>query len=180
MTHPIRSLLRPTIYLGGALIVGFLLISLFPRWRGALEKPSPLVGQPAPQFELPLYSGGNVSLADLRGKVVVLDFWATWCRPCVESMPRVEAIAAKHADRGVVLYAINVDDPPETIAKFLESHPVRAPIALGSQDVSRDYEVRYIPQVVVIDRKGVVRALRTPSPMELERWLNGAIESALK
>src|SRR5689334_20599579 len=145
MTRPFRSLLRPAIYLGGAVVVGFLVISLFPRWSGSFEKPSPPVGKAAPEIQLPLYGGGDFSLADLRGKVVVLDFWATWCPPCVASMPHVEETAGRYADRGVMLYAVNVDDPPETIAKFLAAHPTRAPIVLAAgTHVSRDYDVQYI------------------------------------
>jgi hypothetical protein len=69
---------------------------------------SPLVGTPAPEFELPLLDGQTFRLADTKGRVVVLDFWATWCGPCLQSMPQVERVVHEFAEQNVQLIAVNV------------------------------------------------------------------------
>jgi thiol-disulfide isomerase/thioredoxin len=118
-----------------------------------------LLGAAAPAVELDLLDGGKLSLADYKGKVVVLDFWATWCPPCVEGLPVVSKIAADLKDKGVVFFAVNQQESPETIRKFLEKKGLKIPVALDKGKAARAYAVSGIPQTVLIGKDGTVQAV---------------------
>lgn len=130
-------------------------------------------GDPAPGFALPRITangalGDRVSLADLRGKIVILDFWATWCQPCLKAMPRLEAFQQKHAN-DVVVIAINIDDAAEARTVFDEAGYKAITLLMGDQVTSDRYDVGVIPHTVVIDRQGVVRAVHRGGKIDLER-----------
>src|SRR5690606_22351742 len=91
---------------------------------------SALVGQQAPDFQLELLDGTPFRLSEHQGRVVVLDFWATWCGPCVQSMPEVERVAGEFADRGVELIAVNLEEPASQITSMLERHKLNVTVAL--------------------------------------------------
>ena len=120
----------------------------------------PLVGKPAPPFELDLLDGKPFRLADCKGQVVVLDFWATWCGPCVQAMPLVEGVAGEFRDRGVRLVAVNLQEAPGDIKAMLGRHKLDVTVALDVDGVVADkYGATAIPQTVVIDREGNVARL---------------------
>lgn len=121
---------------------------------------SPLVGQPAFAFRLDLLDGRRFHLAEHRGRVMVLDFWATWCGPCLQSMPLVESVVREFADRGVELLAVDLEEQPEQIKAALERHKLKIPVALDHDGlVAGKYTVTAIPQTVVIDREGKIARL---------------------
>ena len=121
---------------------------------------SPLVGQPAPDVELNLLDGGKFRLADHKGRVVVLDFWATWCGPCLQTMPLVDGVVREFAGQGVELIAINLEEQPKQITSMLERHKLTMSVALDHDGVAAArYHVTAIPQTVVIDREGRVARL---------------------
>ncbi len=128
-----------------------------------LAGPHPLEGLPAPPFTLPLLGGGELDLAAHLGKEpVVLDFWATWCPPCREALPVLDRVAGEFAGRGVRFYTVNIAEPPEAVAGFLERNGVGLPTALdGTMAVSELYTADYIPQTVFIGRDGVVAKVHT-------------------
>ncbi len=116
-----------------------------------------LVGQQAPDFTLRDFDNKEVKLSELRGKPVLLDFWATWCPPCVESMPHLQNL---HSEKGEALhiYAINLREERDKVQQFLKQHELDLPVLLDTQgQVGQQYHVRSIPQTVLIDAKGVVR-----------------------
>jgi peroxiredoxin len=118
---------------------------------------SPLVGQPAPGFHLEKLDGSRFDLADRKGQVVVLDFWATWCGPCMQSMPLVEEVIGGFADRKVELLAVNMEEQPDQVKSVLERHKFKVPVAIDRDGaVAAKYSVTAIPQTVVIDREGKV------------------------
>jgi thiol-disulfide isomerase/thioredoxin len=118
---------------------------------------SPLVGQPAPNVELDLLDGHKFRLADHKGRVVVLDFWATWCGPCLQTMPLVDGVVREFADEGVELFAVNLEEQPKQITSMLERHKLKMSVALDRDGVAAArYNVTAIPQTVVIDREGRV------------------------
>ncbi|MCW3836797.1 TlpA family protein disulfide reductase [Sphingomonas canadensis] len=86
----------------------------------ALPAPEPVVGQPAPDFTLTLIGGGKVKLSEMRGKVVILNFWATWCGPCKREIPLLDAYYRKRQDRGLIVYAVATEDslPPFQLRKL--------------------------------------------------------------
>ncbi|HEV8457452.1 MAG TPA: TlpA disulfide reductase family protein [Methylomirabilota bacterium] len=123
------------------------------------EVPSPLIGKPATKFSLKTFDGNQISLEGLRGKVVLVNFWASWCYPaCYEEAPALERGWQTFKDRGLVLIGINIQDKDEPARKFLaefgHSFP-NAPDPAGR--VSVDYGVYGVPETFFIDRAGNVR-----------------------
>jgi thiol-disulfide isomerase/thioredoxin len=128
-------------------------------------------GDPAPAFALRSIGergvlGAPVTLASTKGKVVVLDFWATWCNPCLKAMPKLDALARAHPT-DVVVIAINLDDAAEARALWDER---KYQIGLLADDghVSSQYGVTTIPHSVVIDREGIVRMVARGGGVNLE------------
>lgn len=123
------------------------------------EEGSPLVGKPAPSFKLSTLDGkSQVTLAQFKGKVVVVDFWAVWCPHCVDEMPSLNEFAEKHKDAGVVVLAVDEDDDKEKVKPFVADHHLTLPVLLDDgHKVSEDYGVNGIPHTVVIGPDGVVK-----------------------
>jgi thiol-disulfide isomerase/thioredoxin len=118
---------------------------------------SPLVGQPAFAFRLDSLDGSKFQLASRKGRVVVVEFWATWCGPCLQSMPLVDGVVREFAERNVELVAVNMEEQPEQIKSMLERHKLKIPVVLDRDGaVAAKYAVTAIPQTVVIDREGKV------------------------
>jgi peroxiredoxin/outer membrane lipoprotein-sorting protein len=140
---------------------GATLVQTFGPQAGA-ETPSPLVGKPAPPFTLKGVKGSTVSLASYKGKVVLLDFWATWCGPCRIEMPRVEALYKEFKSKGLVVFGVNNGEDPDKVKGFLAKNPYTIPILLDQQsDVGRAYQAYAIPTLVVIGRDGKVSSCFT-------------------
>jgi cytochrome c biogenesis protein CcmG/thiol:disulfide interchange protein DsbE len=121
---------------------------------------SPLVGRPATAFALTTFDGAPVDLAALRGKVVVLNFWASWCYPaCYEEAPALERAWRAYRDRGVMVVGVDIQDKDEAARKFIGDFSlsfVNAPDRGGK--VSVDYGVYGVPETFFIDRNGRIRA----------------------
>jgi peroxiredoxin len=112
-----------------------------------------LMGKPAPNFTLTKLSGEKVTLSELRGSVVVLDFWATWCGPCVQWMPLVDALHKAYGDRGVKVFAVNQQEPKELVERFMQRQRLSLPALLDeSGKAGEAFKVTGIPQTVVIGR----------------------------
>lgn len=170
----------------GALV--FLVVMAFgaPRFFGEEGVSSPLVGQPAPDFSAPIVAGegadahDRVSLSALRGQVVLLDFWASWCGPCRVSIPIVGRVAARYASRGLVTYAVNVesDQPPARIAAAHRALDVPVPTLFDTGfEIQGTYAVSSLPTLVLVDRTGVVRRVHVGVPDE--GWLDRVIGELL-
>jgi thiol-disulfide isomerase/thioredoxin len=138
-------------------------------------------GKEAEDFELPLLDGGTVKLSSLKGKTVVLDFWATWCGPCRMAMPIVDKVTGEFADRGVVLYTVNLQEGAEAVKGFLQAMKLNPKVALDKEGmVARAYGAPPIPSIVLIGTDGVVRKVfRGVSPV-FENELRGALSGIAK
>lgn len=113
---------------------------------------------PAPQFSLASRAGGQVSLADLKGQVVMINFWASWCGPCRQEFPALDQIYAKYKPMGFTLVAINVESEQADAEKFLSATPASFPILFDPDNtVSGKYGVSAMPTTVLVDRQGRVR-----------------------
>lgn len=120
---------------------------------------SPLVGTPARDFSVDLLGGGRTRLQNLRGSIVVLDFWASWCGPCVQSLPGIIDVANEFKDRGVVLIALNQEEQERLIGAFLISNGLKVTVGLDrSASIARQFGVETLPQTLVIDRQGLIAA----------------------
>jgi thiol-disulfide isomerase/thioredoxin len=130
----------------------------FPKWNVARIRKE-LVGKPAPDISVNDIHGVAVSLADLKGKTVLLDFWATWCPPCRADMPSLEKLNKKYGGKELTIIGISVDEERGIVEKFLGEHPHSYPVVLTSEnEIPRQYETREIPTYVVIDATGNVQA----------------------
>ena len=123
------------------------------------DVPSPLVGRPAIAFALTTFDGQPVSLEGLRGKVVVLNFWASWCRPaCYDEAPVFERGWRAWRERGVTVVGIDIQDTTEAAQKFIRDFSLTFPNARDtSGKVSIDYGVYGVPETFFIDRRGRIR-----------------------
>jgi peroxiredoxin/outer membrane lipoprotein-sorting protein len=120
------------------------------------SKPPIPSGQPAPDFTLSALGSQPVTLSSLRGKVVVLDFWATWCPPCRESLPETQRLSRLPQDKGLTVLTVD-DEDAKTISGFLSQNNYSFTVLLdGKDDVARRYNVEALPSTVIIDRQGRV------------------------
>jgi peroxiredoxin len=128
---------------------------------GDAEQQPDLLGKAAPEVGLELLDGGKLNLADYRDKkIVVLDFWATWCPPCVKGLPLVSKAALDLKDKGVVFFAVDQAEPSNTIKAFLEKKELKFPVALDKEGkAGHAYGVTGIPQTVVIGKDGTIQAV---------------------
>jgi len=117
---------------------------------------------PAPGFQLSGRGGKNIDLAQFKGQVVMINFWATWCVPCRQEMPLLEDIYKKYKPMGFTMLAVNVEPDSKEAEAWLAklSKPVTFPVAFDvDSKVSKLYKVETMPSTVIVDRKGNVRAL---------------------
>ena len=143
---------------------------------------SAMVGKPAPDFTLDLLGDGKKTfhLADSKGEIVILDFWATWCGPCLQAMPQVEAVAKEFEAQGVQLVAVNLQEEPKQITSMLERHKMHPAVALDRDGVvAEKYAANAIPQTVIIDREGKVARLFVGGGPHLGDQLREALKAVL-
>lgn len=115
-------------------------------------------GAPAPDFTLKSRSGENIKLSELRGDVVMVNFWASWCAPCRQEMPLLEDLYEHYADLGFTLLGVNVEEDSQPALALLKEIPVTFPVLLDTRNqVSKLYDVVAMPSTVILDRDGHVR-----------------------
>jgi len=139
----------------GLILVGILaVISLFAVQLRQTTR-GPEIGKPAPEFTLPLFDGGEISLSDLRGKVVVINFWASWCDPCREEAPVLERMWREYRDRGVVFLGVNYVDVESEARKYMQEFDVTYPNGPDvGQKIARAYRIRGVPETFFVDQQG--------------------------
>jgi peroxiredoxin len=183
MQKPARLAIRATAVLG-------LMLTAVAQPAPAADTPSsepaenqrhPLLGKEAPAAKLPLLDGGQFDLASQKGRhVVVLDFWATWCVPCVEALPVLVKVTNQYADKGVKLYAVNQQETENTIRAFLKKHKLAVSVVLDPDSKFSDaYGVDIIPQTVIIDKKGVVQAVHIGYEPGVGKQLSEQLDAVL-
>jgi len=142
------------------------------------------VGQPMPAVPIaqPFTKGGeSVNIGAFRGKVLYVDFWASWCVPCRTSMPALESLYAKYKDRGFVVVGVNKDDRWTDAERFLQKYPASFPLASDvDEKIVKTFAVPAMPSGYLIDRKGVVRQVHTGFTAETGQVLDREIDSLLK
>jgi peroxiredoxin len=111
---------------------------------------------PAPDFTVPRLGSGSIALKELRGSVVLLNLWATWCPPCKQEMPSMERLYRRHKERGFTIVAISIDAADaEPVASFVKERGLTFPIGLDPNlEVANRYTVRALPSTFLIDRNG--------------------------
>lgn len=116
------------------------------------------VGQKIPDDEMSGIEGGVINPGRFQNKVIILNFWATWCPPCTKEMPFLEATFKKYKEKGLVIVGINYNEDKETVLHFVREGGVTFPIVLDKElRLTRNYKVLSLPTTFFIDRKGIVR-----------------------
>lgn len=120
--------------------------------------------KPAPDFEGTALDGSTIQRSAFRGKTVLLDFWATWCRPCIEQMPALARLYQEAKDQGLILIGINRDESAEKASAYLKKEKFDWPnIFDGTQEIHRKFKAEAIPSVILIDPQGIIREYRIGS-----------------
>ena len=137
----------------------FLLILLVSMWIVAPANAASIQGK-APNFTLKSNTGKNVKLSELRGQVILLNFWASWCGPCRQEMPLLEKLHKRYSALGFTVLGVNVEEDPRKAKTLLKDISVSFPILFDtSNKVSKQYKVSAMPSTVMIDRDGNMRYL---------------------
>jgi len=160
-----------------AAIGGLLLAKQF----GVFDSPHPLTGKAAPAFSLTALDGRAVSLADHAGKdVVLLDFFATWCPPCRESLPHIAEMTTDYAGKNVAIYAVNVGESKALVESFLKENKLAINALVDEYGAAAGaYGVGGIPQQVVIGKDGVIRYIGVGFGMGDASTLRAEIDASL-
>lgn len=137
-------------------IVAFALLVWF--GSGAAQAAMPAVGSIAPGFTLKSDNGKNLKLGELRGQVVMINFWATWCSPCRQEIPHLNRLQERYRKAGFALLGINIDDQPRAAREMMQKLGVVFPVLFDTDKrVSRLYDVGAMPSTLLIDRDGRIR-----------------------
>jgi cytochrome c biogenesis protein CcmG/thiol:disulfide interchange protein DsbE len=186
--------------LAGALLVfGFLgAFAFLPRVFAGVGSGA-AQGKPAPDIDMPVIANGadleaavdssrdaapvapgapaSMKLSDLRGKAVLLDFWATWCGPCRAEMPIVDKIAQRYKDQGLVTIGVNAGEDADDVAPWIKANGVHYPIVGDNGSSQRSFGVDSLPTLVVISRDGKITAIRIgmTEAAELERLVKAVL-----
>ena len=156
-----------------ALLAALVALAL-PAWAAADSATDAVAPSPAPAFTLQATDGRQVSLAQFKGDVVMINFWASWCGPCRQEMPLLDSIYRKYKDMGFELIGVNVEPDSKAANAWLKATPVTYPVLYDPQSkVSQLYQVQAMPTTVIIDRSGTVRFLhRGYLPGDENAYLN--------
>lgn len=146
------------------------------------SSPSPREGFLAPDFTLDTLDGTKITLSDLRGKIVVINLWATWCPPCRAEMPALENAYKQYKDSGVVVLGLNVtnQDSESKVPRFVDEFGLTFPILLDRDgSVSALYQLRGLPTTYFVNRAGIIRTVVVGGPMS-ETFFRSKIEALLQ
>lgn len=137
--------------------------------------------QNAPDFTMKDTTGHDVTLSKMRGKVVLLDFWATWCGPCRAATPHLQALHVKHAKSGLMVVGLNNREEAETVREYEERHKLTYTAGLDADGaVAQAYGVRGLPTLVLVDKAGRVVFRDSGFSPQKAAALTAAVEAALK
>ena len=135
----------------------------------------------APNFTLKSNTGKNIKLSELRGQVVLLNFWASWCGPCCQEMPLLEKLQQRYSALGFTVLGVNVEEDSSKAKSLLKDIPVSFPILFDTQNtVSEQYKVSAMPSTVMIDRNGNMRYLhkgyKPGDEAQYKKWVKQLIK----
>ena len=144
--------------------------------------PAPREGFLAPDFTLDMLQGDRIRLSDLRGKIVVVNFWATWCPPCRAETPALEKSYEKYKDSGVIIVGVDLTDQDSLsdVAAFVQEFGLTYPILLDRDgSVGLRYRLQGLPSTFFVNRQGVIRTVVVGGPMS-ETFIRSKVEALLR
>lgn len=144
------------LWLRTGILVVFIAAVVFTLYEALNKNSGPKDGEAAPNFELQNMSGQTVKLSDLRGKGVLLNFWGSWCEPCKQEMPYLNAVYQQHM-KGVTIVGVNIGESHLTVSNFINRNGIKFPILLDSnKDVTTAYNIGPIPTTFLINKSGKI------------------------
>lgn len=148
-------------------------VFLLPHCSKEGKAPSPGL---APDFTLKTLDGQEMTLSKLKGKVVLLDFWATWCAPCREAIPHLINLQKTYHEKGFEVIGMNLDrGNVETVRRFVNSMDIPYPITLTPEEVSRNYGVTGLPTTIIIDKEGKIRQKLMGFTSEISKQITATV-----
>jgi thiol-disulfide isomerase/thioredoxin len=176
-------MLKTTRWVGMG-IVAVALVSVY--WlsvaRAQDKDTTALKGQPAPEVAVKTLDGKDVKLSEQKGNVVMMDFWATWCGPCKQSLPHVQELSkdADRAAKGLKVWAVNSAEDAKTVEAFVKKNNYTFTVPLAGEDLMKTYMVTGIPATVIVGRDGKVAEVFVGfDPNESPAQLKAALDKAL-
>ncbi|MCL5996937.1 MAG: TlpA family protein disulfide reductase [Chloroflexi bacterium] len=154
------------LFIGAVILAAVGLVGIFIAGMVLSAQPGnrPSAGSPAPDFAMTLYKDyradlpETIKLSDLRGRVVVLNFWASWCVECTKEADALEAVWREYRDRGVIVLGVDYLDTESAALKYLQQYDTTYPNGVDlQQEVSRAYRITGVPETFFIDKEGIVR-----------------------
>ena len=172
-------LLFGTLFIGATRVGPLQNATAPPAPASADTTPAPQADHPAPDFTLMRLDGTPVILSKLKGQVVLINIWATWCPPCRAEMPTIETAYEQYRDQGFTVLAVNLEEDPGSVATFMQEYKLTFPALLDLDgQVSRTYQAFSLPSSFFVDKKGVIRAVyRGPMPRSV---IAGTVEQLLQ
>lgn len=135
----------------------------------------------APDFTLKARDGNNLRLAEQRGDIVLINFWASWCGPCIQEMPQLDKLAQKYQPLGVQVWGVNVENDPSAANAYLNKVNVEFPILFDlDNSVSKAYRVEAMPTTVILDKNGTVRSVHRGYKPGFEKKYEDEIKGLLR
>ena len=167
-------------WVGVGILLVFGLVRVVSMHAGAQEG---VIGNKAPSFELKSITGDTVKLADMEGKVVLLDFWAVWCGPCRKSMPFFQELQDKYGKDGLEVVGVHVEDrmpPPDEVAEYLAKLGVTYTNLVSTADTDNEFMIFAMPTTYLVDREGVIIKRHigfnpATAPAELEEYVRSLL-----
>ena len=167
-------------WVGVGILLVFGLARVVSMHAGAQEG---VIGNKAPSFELKSITGDTVKLADMEGKVVLLDFWAVWCSPCRKSMPFFQELQDKYGKDGLEVVGVHVEDrmpPPDEVAEYLAKLGVTYTNLVSTADTDNEFMIFAMPTTYLVDREGVIIKRHigfnpATAPAELEEYVRSLL-----
>lgn len=136
-------------------------------------------GQPAPPISVTSTSGQKITLANYRGRVLLIDFFATWCLPCRDIVAHLNELKGKHAAQGLEILGLHVEEKNEALKNFIAENKVGYPVAVAGEDLQTEYGLRSVPTMYLIDKKGVVAEKYMGYSDAVRKSLDSAIKRLL-